>query len=179
MGLKRDLVEARIAALKAMGVADINTAPGSPIDIEMTKTTEAIVKFLLAANFRVTEFKAPIIVEDLKTPDQPVNIKPETLLGEYGPVLSTLRKLAKPLGFGSLIDSLASQIQNAVRPLTKGGADLVGLNLHKASGKLESTGYTFIGEDPETQEAFDVTDEGGQREFTKVKLIRDDIEELL
>ena len=36
-----------------------------------------------------------------------------------------------------------------------------------------------IGEDPEEQSQFDVTDEDGQKEFTTVKLFRDDIEDLL
>ena len=34
-------------------------------------------------------------------------------------------------------------------------------------------------EDPDSQDAFDVEDEDGQRQFTTVKLFRDDIGELL
>ena len=64
-------------------------------------------------------------------------------------------------------------------PLLEGGAKLAGLDLGKDEGGLESTGYVFIGSDPDSQDAFDVEDEDGQREFTTVKLIRGDIERLL
>ena len=63
--------------------------------------------------------------------------------------------------------------------LLEGGATLPGLDLAKDAGALESTGYVYIGEDPEAQDSFDVEDEDGQREFTTVKLFREDIEELL
>ena len=46
-------------------------------------------------------------------------------------------------------------------------------------GGLQSDGYVFIGEDPESQDAFDVDDRDGQRDYTEVKLFRDDIEDLL
>ena len=54
-----------------------------------------------------------------------------------------------------------------------------GLNLGKDSGGLESTGYVYIGDDPESQESFNVDDEDGQRNFTTVKLFREYIEDLL
>ena len=47
------------------------------------------------------------------------------------------------------------------------------------TGGLESTGYVYIGEEPESQQGFDVEDEDGQREYTTVKLFREDIEEVL
>ena len=78
-----------------------------------------------------------------------------------------------------MIDDLETQIEKAVTPLLEGGAKLAGLDLGKDDGGLEAHGYVFIGEDPDTQESFDVEDEDGQREFTTVKLFRDDIEELL
>ena len=78
-----------------------------------------------------------------------------------------------------LIDQLETAIKQAVQPLLEGGATLPGLNLGKDAGGLESTGYVYIGEDPDSQGGFDVEDVEGQREFTTVKLIRDDIEDLL
>ena len=48
-----------------------------------------------------------------------------------------------------------------------------------ATGLLESTGYTYLGDDPESQSVFDVDDEDGQRQFTTVKLIREDVEDLI
>ena len=52
-------------------------------------------------------------------------------------------------------------------------------DIGKSAGGLQSTGYVYIGEDPASQDDFDVEDESGQREFTTVKLFRDDIEEFL
>ena len=186
MGLKQDLVKARIEALKAAGVPEdkIKTGPGTPIDVEMGLTRDAIVRFILKADFKITDLNCPIILEDLKTPDQPVNVKIETLLGEYGPMLMALRRIGSMIpGVGSvvkkLINELESKIKDAMEPLLEGGADLQGLDLHKGAGKLESTGYAYVGEDPESQDAFDVSDVGGQRTFTKVKLIKDDIGHLI
>jgi hypothetical protein len=51
--------------------------------------------------------------------------------------------------------------------------------LGKDDGGLEAHGYVFIGEDPDTQDSFDVEDEDGQREYTTVKLLPDDASELV
>ena len=53
------------------------------------------------------------------------------------------------------------------------------IDVGKAFGGLRSDGYVFIGADPDSQDLFDVEDEDGQREYTKVKLFREDIEEFL
>ena len=44
---------------------------------------------------------------------------------------------------------------------------------------MESTGYVFIGEPPDSQEDFDVESENGQKTFTTVKFFRDDNESLI
>ena len=181
MGLKADLIKAKLEMVKASGGNPllIDVTPGSPIDIECEYTKEAIVKFLTAADFTITQLKAPVVVEKVKIPDQPVNIELETLLGEYQPLLKALKQMGDPLGLGGLIDKLEGEIEKAIMPLLEGGAKLAGLDLGKDEGGLESTGYVFIGSDPDSQDAFDVEDEDGQREFTTVKLIRGDIERLL
>ena len=71
------------------------------------------------------------------------------------------------------------EIQKAVKPLLQKGATLPGLNLGKDSGGLDSTGYVFIGDDPDSESGFDVDDKEGQSTFTKVKLLRQNIEDLL
>mgnify|MGYP001224807614 FL=1 len=141
--------------------------------------TEAISNFLTSANFTITQLKAPVVVESLKTPDQPVNIELETLLGEYQPVLKALRKIGDPLGLGGIIDKLEGEIEKAITPLLEGGAKLAGLDLGKDAGGLESIGYVYIGEDPDSVEDFDVEDEDGQRENTTVHLSVEDIEDLI
>tara|TARA_E500000331_G_scaffold308229_2_gene313591 strand:+ start:118 stop:663 length:546 start_codon:yes stop_codon:yes gene_type:complete len=181
MGLKDDLINAKLSMIDASGgdADKVDTSPGSPIDVECELTKEAIVNLLTQADFTVTQLKAPVIVESLKTPEQPVNIELDTLLAEYVPLLKVLKKIGDPLGLGKLIDELETQIEKAITPVLQGGAKLAGLDLGKDSGGLESSGYVYIGEDPDSQDSFDVDDEDGQRDFTTVKLIREDIEDLL
>ena len=178
MGLKDDLIEAKAQSALAAGAneEDIDTSEGSPIEVEAELTKEAIVSFLTQAEFRITQLNAPVIVEDLKSPDLPVDIVFETLLGDKAPILDTIKKIP---GAAPLVEPLEAALKKAIQPLLEAGANLPGLDLGKDVGGLESTGYVFIGEDPDSQDAFDVEDEDGQREFTTVKLIRDDIEDIL
>ena len=180
MGLKQDLIDAKIKAAQETGTTtSLDTSNGSYIEREAHYQTEAIVKFLTEAEFKITKLNAPVVVENVKSADLPVNVELETLLGEYQPILKTLKKIGDPLGLGATIDSLEGEIEKAIIPLLEGGATLPGLNLGRNDGGLEATGYVFIGEDPDSQDSFDVEDEDGQREFTTVKLIKEDIEDLL
>ena len=74
---------------------------------------------------------------------------------------------------------MEAALKKAIQPLLEAGANLPGLDLGKDVGGLESTGYTFIGGDPDSQDGFDVTDTDGIRDFTAVELFREDIEDLL
>jgi len=180
MGLKADLLDAILQASADAGVEEPpDLSDGTFPERLAHYQTEAIVKFLTEAEFRITQLNAPVVVEKFKIPEQLVNVELETLLGEYGPILKTLKKIGDPLGLGSLIDSLEGEIEKAVTPLLKGGSILPQLNLGKDDGGLESTGYVFIGEPPDSEDDFDVEGEDGQREFTTVKLIREDIEDIL
>tara|TARA_A100001391_G_C4930078_1_gene241530 strand:- start:144 stop:686 length:543 start_codon:yes stop_codon:yes gene_type:complete len=180
MGLKQDLIDAKIKAAQETGITTpLDTSNGSYIEREAEYIKDALINFLTNAEFRITQLNAPVIVEEVKSPDLPVNVELETLLGEYQPILKTLKKIGDPLGLGATIDALEGEIEKAITPLLEGGATLPGLNLGRNDGGLESTGYVFIGEDPDSQQGFDVEDEDGQREFTTVKLIREDIEDLL
>tara|TARA_Y100000361_G_C10972378_1_gene244632 strand:+ start:60 stop:593 length:534 start_codon:yes stop_codon:yes gene_type:complete len=140
---------------------------------------EAIVNFLENANFRVTKLNAPVVVEDFKIPEQLVNVAVETLLGEYGPLLKTLKKIAEPLGLGETIDTLEGEIKKAIADVAEGGATTSAIDLGKNDGGLESSGYVFIGEDPDSQDSFNVEDEDGQKDFTEVKFFREDNEDLI
>ena len=179
MGLKQDLIDAKVKAAKDNGFSITETGPGSFIEREAEYTKEAIANFLTKAEFRITQLNAPVVVEKFKIPDQPVNIELETLLGEYQPVLKTLKQMGDPLGLGALIDNLEGEIEKAIIPLLKGGSVLESLDLGREEGGLESTGFVYIGNPPDSEDDFDVEDENGQREFTTVKLIREDIEDLL
>jgi hypothetical protein len=185
-GLKYDLVKAKLEVGKAMGIAeeDMIVDVGSPTDVEAEYIAKAIKNFMESAEFTITELKAPVIVESMKTPDQGVNIQLETLLGDKAPILKTLKQVGNLIpGVGQVVDELVGQLEDAIKqavtPLLEAGAKLPGLDLSKDDGGLESSGYVFIGEDPDSQEVFNVDDEQGQKEYTTVKLFREDIEELL
>ena len=199
MGLKEDLIKAKVEGLKASPTYNpniqIDTSSGSMIEREAHYMSRAIIRALMDADFRVTKLNAPVVLEDIKTPDLPVNVELETLLGEYKPVLKMLRKLGDPLGLGELIEKLEDEIAAAITPLLEGGSTLPGLDLAKRGdrdddegtensrfnriGSLESTGYVYIGEDPDSQDQFDVSDEDGQQQYTTVKLLEDDARKIL
>ena len=184
MGLKQDIIDAKVKAAKESGIeTPLDTSPGSIIEREAEYVTEAIINFLSNANLTITQLKAPIVVEDLKTPPIPVDVNMETLLGDKAPILKTLKQIGNKIpGAGSIVDQLVDQVEaaikKAVQPLLKGGAKVPGLDLGKDAGGLQSTGYVYIGEDPNSQAGFDVDDESGQSRFTTVKLIKENNEDL-
>ena len=184
MGLKSDLLDAITKASVETGTPPPDLSAGTFPERLAHYQTEAIAKFITEADFTITQLKAPVVVERMKTPDQGVNIQLETLLGDKAPILKTLKKVGGLIpGGGSvvnkLIDQLEDAIKQAIKPLLEGGATLPGFNIGKDDGALESTGYVYIGEDPDSTDSFDVDDENGQRQFTTVKIFREDIEELL
>ena len=83
MGLKQDLIDAKVKAARDTGIIKpLDTSNGSFIEREAEYTKEAIAKFLTQAEFRITRLNAPVVVEKFKIPEQLVNIELETLLGE-------------------------------------------------------------------------------------------------
>ena len=178
-GLKWDLLQAKVRAARDVGQPAPDISEGSYAEREAHYSARAIINLLRKADLSITQLKAPVVVEELRTPEQPVNIELDTMLGEYQPVLKLLKKLGSPLGLSKTIDKLESQIEAALTPLVEGGAKLAGLNLNKASGGLRSTGYVYIGEDPASQGGFNVEDEEGQSQFTTVRLLDDEARKLL
>jgi hypothetical protein len=164
MGLKDDLIKAKTQALLIQGVEqdNIDTSVGSALEVEANLMTEAIVNFLTNVEFKITQLKANVVLEDFSIPPQQGDILPSV----------TSTDIPYPAG----VPAAAVPI-----PLNNGtnGVRTKAIDISKDTGNLESTGYVFIGEDPDSQDDFDVEDENGQREFTTVKLFRDDIEEFL
>lgn len=188
-GLKYDLIQATVKALKDIGVEDeVDISQNSYIERLAHYQTEAITKFITNANFSITEMKAPVILETLKTPDQPVDIGLETLLADKAPILKTLRQIGRVVpGAGQLIDGLVDELEaslrTAVQTVRKAGANLSGFDISKdgtsqKGGGLISQGYVYIGEDPTSNKSFDVSDEDGQRINTVVKIFEEDIESI-
>ena len=62
---------------------------------------------------------------------------------------------------------------------TRNGVTTHNLNVSKYDGALESTGYVYIGQDPDSQGMFNVGDRDGMRRHTRVKLLLEDILELV
>ncbi len=179
MGLRQKLIDAKVNAREEAGITEpLDVSPNSYIYLEADKTARAILETLSEANLTITQLKAPVVVESLKTPDQLVNIELETLLGDKAPILKALRKIPIP-AIGEIIDRLESELEKAITPLLEGGAKLAGLDLGKDAGGLESIGYVYIGEDPDSVDDFDVEGEDGQRENTTVHLSVEDIEDLI
>jgi len=188
-GLKYDLIQATVKALKDIGVEDeVDISQNSYIERLAHYQTEAITKFITNANFSITEMKAPVILETLKTPDQPVDIGLETLLADKAPILKTLRQIGRVVpGAGQLIDGLVDELEaslrTAVQTVRKAGANFSGFDISKdgtsqKGGGLISQGYVYIGEDPTSNKSFDVSDEDGQRINTVVKIFEEDIESI-
>jgi len=164
MGLKDDLIEAKVQSALAAGADpnDINTSVGSAIEVEADLTKEAIVNFLTKAEFRITQLAANVVLEDFNIPPQQADILPTVTSTDIPyPAGVPAAALPVPLNGG----------KNGV--LTKS------LNVAKDVGGLDSTGYVYIGGDPDSQDGFDVNTLDGIRDFTKVELLREDIEDLL
>ena len=176
MGLKDDLLEAQLQASFDVGLPDPpDLSDGSYAERLAHYQTEAIINFMKESEFTITELKAPVVVESLKTPDQAVNIKLETLLGDKAPILKALRKLPIP-AIGEVIDKLESELEKAITPLLQGGAALAGLDLGKDDGGLESLGYVYIGDEPDSVDDIDVEDEDGKIQNTTIKWIAENNE---
>tara|TARA_R110000796_G_scaffold133246_4_gene248791 strand:- start:575 stop:1066 length:492 start_codon:yes stop_codon:yes gene_type:complete len=163
MGLKQDLIDGVVKATRETGFPDerdLDTSTGSTIERNAEYMKEAIVDFLTKCEFRITQLNAPVILEDLKIPPQQGDVLPSVqALGANG---------------GGPVTTNVTNGTNGV--ITKNiDVDKTG----GTTGILESSGYVYIGEDPDSQDSFDVDGESGQREFTTVKLIREDIEDLL
>ena len=171
MGLKQDLIDAKVEAAKAGGElfaeSQLDTSAGSQIEIEAELTKEAIVNFLTKCEFRITQLNANVVLEDFRLPPQQGDVLPSVSVSSG---LQTFVPMSPALG-GIPVQSMIAGGKNGV--LTKN------IDAAKDEGGLESTGYVYIGGDPDSQDQFDVNTLDGIRDFTRVELFREDIEDLL
>jgi hypothetical protein len=169
MGLKDELIEAKVQGLILQGVDEdkISTSRGTAIEVEADLMTEAIVNFLTNVEFKITQLKANVVLEDFSIPPQQADVLP-TVQSIDIPYPAGVPAAAVPVPLNP--SSLRNGVLTKTVDVNKDGGN---------TGILQSTGYVYIGEDPDSQQDFDVDDESGQREFTTVKLFRDDIEEFL
>ena len=164
MGLKQDILDARLSSLKESGAPEPeNDALEKQVEMEV----EALVTFLTGIEFRITKLAANVVLEDFKIPPQKGDIQSAVQ------VASGITTQGFSVGVTTTPGTLTGVMEGV---LTK---DIDVNKTDGETGNLQSTGYVYIGKDPDSQGGFDVTDEAGQKEFTTVKLIRDDIEDLL
>ena len=97
MGLKQDLIAAKLEGLKMSGASLDAIAeamkPGSVVEMQSELEKEAIVNFLTQCEFKVTKLNANVVLDDFKIPDHPVNVEPNTLLGDKAPIIDIIKKL--------------------------------------------------------------------------------------
>ena len=151
MGLKQDLIDAKVESAKAAGELfvenQLDTSVGSQIEIEAELMKEAIVNFLTKCEFRITQLNAPVVLEDLRLPPQQGDVLPSVSVSSG---LQTFVPMSPALG-GIPVQSMIAGGTNGV--LTKN------IDVNKSGGDtgiLESTGYVYIGGDPNSQDEFDV-----------------------
>ena len=159
MGLKQDLLDAKVEALKLAGAPE--PIPTEALELQIELETEALMKFLTTCQFRITGLAAPVVLEDFKIPPQ------------QGDVLSSVTST----GIGNAGAPVTSNVVNGTNGLLTKNIDVD--KVGGVTGLLESTGYAFIGGDPDSQGGLDVSDQDGVRDFTSVELFREDIEDLL
>ena len=190
MGLKADLLDAILQASFDVGIEEPpDLSDGTFPERLAHYQTEAIANFLTQCEFRITQLNAPIVLENFTIPEQQVDVKSNTLNQDKQPTFTTIRQLGSLIpGAGPavnlLVDGVELQTRTTVENIRRQGALLPSIDISKdgrrgIEGGLRSDGYVYIGEDPDSQESFDVEDAAGQREFTEVKLFREDIEDLL
>jgi len=163
MGLKQDLLDAKVEALKLAGAPE--PIPTEALKLQIELETEALVKFLLSCQFRITGLAAPVILEDFKIPPQEADIK------------NTVTSTDIPFPGGLATAPIQNPLNGGINGVITKDIDVDKLGGN--TGFLQSTGYAFIGGDPDSQSGFDVSDLDGIRDFTSVELFREDIEDLL
>ena len=147
MGLKQDLINAKIEGLKESGVAEdaIQQAEKS-LDVQCELEKEAIVNFLTKCQFRVTQLNANVILEDFKIPPQQGDIQPDVQVAANIPVNTS--------GGPGATTSVGILNNADAKANGTGGILTKPINVSKAgggTGLLQSTGYVYIGEDPDSQ----------------------------
>jgi len=157
MGLKQDLIDAKKEGLRLSGANDEAILQAQDaLETQCELEVEAIVNFLTQCQFRITGLNAPVILEDFNIPPQQGDVLPSVTVTTSG-------------GPGT-VSSGTNGVQTKEINVNKSGGN---------TGNLKSTGYAYIGGDPDSQDEFDVGNKSGIRDFTSVELFKEDIEDLL
>ena len=162
MSLKQDIQDAYINSL---GVDPEN--PGN-IPQLAEDLSNAVINFLLKQTFTITEMKAILEVEEMKTTG--------TLEGD---VLSSVEVQGRGQGNAQGAGYMGTPVQSTVNTNTKGnvtkgrkGVRIPKINYNKnggQGGQLMTTGHSYIGDNPVSNEKNDTIEEN------KVKLLEENI----
>ena len=162
MGLKQDLIDSKKEGLRLSGANDEAILQAQDaLEAQCELEVEAIVNFLTQCQFRITGLNAPVILEDFNIPPQLGDVQSTVTIG----------------GTSATGGPVTGNVTNGEM-----GVQTKEINVNKSggnTGNLQSTGYAYIGGDPDSQDEFDVGNESGIRDFTSVELFREDIEDLL
>ena len=143
------------------------------IEKKANTLSEGIKDFLMKQEFRITEMEVPLDVEHIKTSsDIGGNVKPNTLLGPYGPVIDLLKKLVALIpGASDLIGNLESKLMVAASAVSSGGSTIPALFLKdgKDGGDLDVKGVSVMSEKGSGGSPSELSRK------TAIKLFKDDI----
>ena len=181
MGLKSDLLDAITSAyVDANPQGDSSDLPdisdGSYAERLAHYQTEAIANFLTSCEFKITKLNAKVVLENFSIPSHEADIQSSVKVGSGIPTQG--QAPGRTTQTGDLINTTNSA-DVLVKPIKISKDGTRNTKTGTNTGGLNSDGYVYIGRDPESQVFFDVEDEDGQRDFTTVKLFREDIEGLL
>jgi len=183
-GLLADLIKAKLNASATLNPG-LNPEVTELLELESVGIKDAILNFLThnKLNFTISEMLASCEIEDFETQEQAINVKLETLLGEYGPIIGFLKNLASIVDdlipgaspVGDAVNGVEQQIEEAIKPILQGGATLPAIKAKKSggpSGKIKAIGHAHIGINNPIPNSDTIEEENN---FTKVKLFRDKI----
>ena len=96
--------------------------------------SDAIVKFLVKQEFRITKLKSDLDVESIKTSgDIPATVKPDTTLGQYKPLVDAIGMIP---GASAVTDKIFGALEKnpIVKKVGEDGVKVPKLNLNKNFG---------------------------------------------
>ena len=98
MGLTEDIRQDFLNQITTPGGDPPDSAAQQKIQELSEGLSTAIVDWIQAQTFEVTEFKAPITIDTIQTTgDIPSNIPVETQMGPYSPLLKFLQKIVEAI----------------------------------------------------------------------------------
>ena len=133
----------------------------------------AVEEFVMEQEFRVVKLKTKLDVDSIGiTKDQAADVAPNTLMGPYAPLISSLKQLAGLVpGAGSIIDKVEGVIKKATQKVSAGGASVPAWTIRKIGDGLKVEGSGGI-DMPNFKNASKAT---GDASSTVVKLMSGDV----